>query len=70
MFMKEKRRYLVIQYSDADADVRGITNFKLENKDLLDSVIKTLGEKAELKKRGDSYIRSRQMSAGDDDSDI
>jgi hypothetical protein len=67
-FIKEKRRYIVIQYADSDADVRGITNFKIENKDLLDSVIKTLGEKAEMKKRGDSYIRSRKASA--DDSDI
>ena len=69
MFIKEKRRYLIIQYSDADADVRGVTSFKLENKELLDSVIKTLGEKAELRKRGDSYIRSRQMPT-DDDTDI
>ncbi len=67
-FIKEKRRYLVIQYSDADVDIRGVTNFKIENKDLLDSVIKTLGEKAELKKRGDAYYRTRKTAA--DDSDI
>lgn len=69
MFIKEKRRYLIIQYSDSDADINGVTSFKIENKDLLDSVIKSLGEKADLKKRGDSYIRSKRTSA-DDDSDI
>ncbi len=69
MFIKEKRRYLIIQYSDSDVDVNGVTNFKIENKDLLDSVIKSLGEKSELKKRGDSYIRSRQSSS-DDNTDI
>lgn len=70
MFIKEKRRYMIIQYSDRDADINGVTSFKVENKDLLDSVIKSLGEKSELKKRGDSYIRSRQTSSDDDDSDI
>ncbi len=65
MFIKEKRRYLIIQYSDRDADLNGVTSFKIENKDLLDSVIKTLGEKAELRKRGDSYIRSRSMPNDD-----
>lgn len=65
MFIKEKRRYMIIQYSDRDVDINGVTNFKIEDKDLLDSVIKALGEKSELKKRGDSYIRSRQASSGD-----
>ena len=70
MFIKEKRRYLIIQYSDSDADIRGVTNFKLEDQDLLDSVIKTLGEKAELKKSGDSYIRSKKSSGADSDDAI
>ncbi len=67
MFIKEKRRYLIIQYSDADVDLNGVTSFKIENKDLLDSVIKTLGEKAELRKRGDAYFRSRSMPDDTDD---
>ncbi len=61
MFIKEKRRYMIIQYTDRDVDINGVTSFKIENKDLLDSVIKALGEKSELRKRGDSYIRSRSM---------
>jgi hypothetical protein len=67
MFIKEKLRYLIIQYSDRDADLNGVTSFKIENKDLLDSVIKTLGEKAELRKRGDAYFRSRSSSIDDND---
>lgn len=58
-FIKEKRRYLVLQFSDADADARGIVNFKIENKELLDSVIQTLGEKAKLTQRGDAYYRPK-----------
>lgn len=60
--IKEKRRYLVIQFSDPDADARGIINFKLENKELLESVIRSLGEKAKMKPRGDSYYRPRNTT--------
>ena len=38
-FIKEKRRYLIINFDDPDVDVKGMTNFKLENKELLDSVL-------------------------------
>ncbi|MGD9561855.1 MAG: hypothetical protein AB7F88_06515 [Pyrinomonadaceae bacterium] len=58
-FIKEKRRYLVIQFNDPDADARGTTSFKLDDKELLDSVIQTLGEKAKLTQRGDAYYRPR-----------
>ncbi|NOT47320.1 MAG: hypothetical protein HOP17_06170 [Acidobacteria bacterium] len=58
-FIKEKRRYMLVQFSDPDAEVRGTTSFKVENKELLDSVIQTLGEKAQLKQRGDAYYRPR-----------
>jgi hypothetical protein len=57
--IKEKRRYLVLQYDDPDVDAKGLANFKLETKELLDSVMKTLGEKAEMKQRGDAYYRPR-----------
>jgi len=60
--IKEKRRYLVLQFNDPDADVRGVVNFKLENKELLDSVVDTLGKKAEMTQRGDSYYRPRQKT--------
>jgi hypothetical protein len=58
-FIKEKRRYVLIQFNDPDADARGTTSFKVEDKELLDSVIQTLGEKAQLKQRGDAYYRPR-----------
>ncbi len=58
-FIKEKRRYVVIQFNDPDADASGTTSFKLDNKELLDSVIQTLGKKAKLTQRGDAYYRPR-----------
>jgi len=62
-FIKEKRRYLVINFDDPDVDARGLVNFKLENKELLDSVVNTLGEKANLKQRGDAFYRQRTTTA-------
>lgn len=58
-FIKEKRRYVLLQFNDPDADARGVTTFKLSSKELLDSVIQTLGEKAKMTQRGDAYYRPR-----------
>jgi hypothetical protein len=59
-FIKEKRRYLVLNFDDPDMDIKGTINFKLENKDLLDSVVQTLGNKAELQQRGDAFYRPKR----------
>lgn len=58
--IKSKRHYLLLQYDDPDVDAKGTTSFKIEDKDLIESVIHTLGKKAEMKQRGDAYIRPRQ----------
>jgi hypothetical protein len=57
--MREKRRYLVIQFSDPDVEARGVANFKIENDQMRESVIQTLGTKAKLTQRGDAYIRPK-----------
>ncbi len=57
--LRSKSRYLVIQFDDPDSDVKGLTSFKIENKELLQSVIFSLGEKAKMKQRGDAYYRPR-----------
>jgi hypothetical protein len=58
-FIKEKRRYLVIHFDDPDVEAKGLVNFRINDQQLLDSVIAALGTKAELKQRGDGYIRSK-----------
>jgi hypothetical protein len=58
-FIKEKRRYLIMQIQDPDADVKGVVNFKLENKELLDSVMAAIAEKAKLEPRGDAYYKPK-----------
>jgi hypothetical protein len=57
--IKTKVRYLTLQYSDPDSKVAGVTSFRLENKDLLDSVLNTLAAKAGMIRRGDIFIKKK-----------
>ena len=55
--MKEKRRYMVIQFEDADLGANGTVNFRIENKSILQTVIPALGKKANMSPRGEAYYR-------------
>ncbi|HXG83915.1 MAG TPA: hypothetical protein VNI84_07800 [Pyrinomonadaceae bacterium] len=63
--IRSKRRYMLVNFSDSDADVRGLANFKLDNKEILASVLQTLGQKAKLTRRGDAYYRPRGAATTD-----
>ena len=65
--IREKRQYLIVHFEDADVEAKGIVNFKVENKELLDSVLATLAEKASLTQRGDAYYRPKKVAAKNDD---
>ena len=58
-FIKTKVLYLTIQFSDPDTRVNGITSFKLENKELLGSVLSSLASKTGMTLRGDIYVRQK-----------
>ena len=58
-FIKTKVRYLTLQYSDPDSNVTGITSFKLQNKEILHSVLAALAEKSNLMLRGDVYVQKK-----------
>jgi hypothetical protein len=58
-FIKKKYRYLALQFSDVDTRMAGNTSFKLENKEILASVLNTLAEKAGLEARGEIFIRRK-----------
>src|ERR1044072_8325438 len=60
--IKTKVRYLTLQYDDPDSHVSGITSFKLDNKDLLESVLQTLAQTANMTLRGDVYVKKRDVS--------
>jgi hypothetical protein len=62
-FIKTKVRYLTLQYSDPDSKVTGITSFKLENKDVLESVLTTLAQKAGMTQRGDIYVKKKDNAS-------
>ena len=58
-FIKTKVRYLTIQFNDPYSKVSGITSFKLENRQMLESVLKALAEKTGMTLRGDVYIKKK-----------
>lgn len=64
--IKEKRRYLVVHFDDPDVDAKGVVNFKLDNKELLDSVIDTLAAKAKMVQRGDAFYRPKTQKSDTD----
>lgn len=61
-FVKTKVRYLTIQYDDPDSKAAGATSFRLENKDILDSVLFTIANKAGLSQRGQIYVRKKESN--------
>ena len=62
-FIRKKVRYLTLQYSDPDSKVNGITSFKLENKEVLESVLAALAQKTGMTLRGDIYVKKRDDSS-------
>jgi hypothetical protein len=58
-FIKTKVQYLTIQYNDPDSNASGITSFRIENKELLASVLTTLASKSGMTQRGDVYIKKK-----------
>lgn len=60
VFIKTKVRYLTLQYSDPDSKVTGVTSFRLENKEILESMLKALADKANLTLRGDVYVKKKE----------
>ena len=58
-FIKKKYRYLTLNFEDPDTNVAGLTSFKVANKQLLESVLYTLANKAALTARGEGYIRKK-----------
>lgn len=61
-FIKTKVRYLTLQFNDPDSQQSGITSFKLENKEILESFLVTLAEKTGMTQRGDIYVKKKEVS--------
>ena len=61
MFIKKKYRYLTLHFEDPDTKVSGIGSFKLQNKEILASVLNTLADKAGLSARGEGFVRKKAI---------
>jgi len=60
--IKTKVQYLTLQYNDPDSKVSGNASFKLDNRDILDSVLVTLANKSGLTRRGEVFIRKKDQN--------
>jgi hypothetical protein len=67
LLFKKKYRYLTMQFSDPDTQVRGVTSFKVDSKEMLASLLEALARKAELTPRGEAYVRMDKPKDKDQD---
>jgi hypothetical protein len=58
-YIREERRYMVVQFSDPDVAASGAASFRIDDKDTLALLMRTIASKAGLTQRGDSYYRAR-----------
>jgi hypothetical protein len=59
LLFKKKFEYLTIQFEDPDSYLKGVTQFKLKDKQMIDSVAYALAQKAGLSQQGEIYTRRR-----------
>lgn len=63
LFIKKKYRYLTVHYLDPDSRAEGLASFKMDNTQLLASVVYTLADKAGLTQRGEAFVRRREPTS-------
>lgn len=59
LLFKKKFQYLTIQFEDPDTYLSGTTQFKLANREIIESVAYALAQKAGLTQQGEIYVRQR-----------
>jgi hypothetical protein len=59
LLFKKKFEYLTIQFEDPETYLKGTTQFKLANKEMIDSVAYALAQRAGLSQQGEIYARRR-----------
>lgn len=59
--IKKKKNYMIVQFDDPDVQAKGNANFLLDTGEVLEEAITALGENAEMKRRGDAYIRKKDF---------
>ncbi|MFL6253857.1 MAG: hypothetical protein ACJ74T_02440, partial [Pyrinomonadaceae bacterium] len=59
LLFKKKFEYLTIQFEDPETYLKGVTQFKLKDKDIIDSVAYALAQRSGLVQQGQIYTRRR-----------
>ncbi len=59
LLFKKKFEYLTIQFEDPETYLKGVTQFKLKNKEVIDSMAYALAQRAGLVQQGQIYTRRR-----------
>jgi hypothetical protein len=67
LLFKKKYRYLTMQFNDPDTRVEGVTSFKVDDKEVLTSILEAVARKAELTPRGEAYVRLNKSKDKDQD---
>ena len=62
LLFKKKFEYLTIEFEDQDTYLKGTTQFKLANKEVIDSVAYALAQRAGLSQQGEIYARKRNSA--------
>jgi hypothetical protein len=60
--IREKRRYMVVDFDDPELVAHGTVTFKVGDSAAIDSTIKLVAQKAELSQRGNAYYRARKTA--------
>ena len=63
LLFKKKFLYLTIQFEDPDTYLKGTTQFKLDNREIIDSVAYALAQRAGLSQQGEIYVRKRNTAS-------
>ena len=67
LLFKKKFEYLTIQFEDPETYLRGTTQFKLKDKEIIDSMAYALAQKAGLVQQGAIYTRRRVIQPASDE---
>ncbi|MET0648241.1 MAG: hypothetical protein ABW208_16635 [Pyrinomonadaceae bacterium] len=59
LLFKKKFEYLTIQFEDPETYLKGVTQFKLKDQEIIDSVAYALAQRAGLVQQGQIYTRRR-----------
>ena len=67
LLFKKKFEYLTIQFEDPETYIKGVTQFKLKNKEIIDSMAYALAQRAGLVQQGAIYTRRRVVQPASDE---